>query len=387
MIKGENMKKSILLLILSFILCLGFNTSKFSHGTVYASEINAKAEYLYDFNTGTEIYARNENERLPIASMTKIMLLDLIYENIENGNLSIDEDVTVSENASGMGGSQVFLESGRSYKVSDLIKSITVASANDASVCLAERLYGSEEACVDKMNEKARVLGLNNTLFSNCTGLPKPMQYSSAKDITLIFADLIKHEDYFRYSTIWMDKINHSKNYTEISNTNKLIKHFSGCDGGKTGFTNEAGFCLTATAKRGNMRLISAVIGASDSKARFNAVSTMFNNGFNLYENRAVIDKNIPLEVEYKVKNSKQKSVELYAENDFFVLSKKNEKQPVDFIYDIKTIKAPLKKGSVVGIVTVYSNGVEVGQTNVILGCDLDKKSYFDVLFETIENW
>ena len=159
--------------------------------TAKAENLPVKAKYLYDFNTGTEIYAYNENERLPIASMTKIMLLDLVYENIELKNLSLDEEVTISETASGMGGSQVFLEAGRNYTVSNLIKSVTVASANDASVALAERLYGSEDNCVIKMNEKAKNLGLNNTLFSNCTGLPKPMQYSSAKDIALIFADLI----------------------------------------------------------------------------------------------------------------------------------------------------------------------------------------------------
>jgi len=380
------MKKSLLLFILSFIVCIGV-ASQFTPQITYASELKTKAEYLYDFNTGTEIYAKNENERLPIASMTKIMLLDLVYENIENGNLSIDEEVTVSETASSMGGSQAFLESGKNYKVSDLIKSITVASANDASVCLAERLYGSEQACVDKMNEKAKSLGLNNTLFANCTGLPKPMQYSSAKDIAMIFADLIKHEEYFNYSKIWMDKIQHSKNHTEISNTNKLVKFYNGCDGGKTGFTNEAGFCLTATAKRGNMRLISSVIGANDSKSRFNAVSNMFNNGFNTYENRAVLDKDIPLDLDFKLINSKQNKVQLFAEDDFFILSKKNEKTPVDFVYNIKELKAPIKKGETVGDVTIYSNGVEVGRVNVVLGSNLDKQSYFDIVLETIKNW
>ena len=248
------MKKFINLL--SIIVCFSLITTlNLTKNYVSAEEpIKSKSAYLYDFNTKTEIYAHNENKRLPIASMTKIMLLDLVYENLDNGNISLDEEVTVSENASKMGGSQVFLESGFNYKIGDLIKSITVASANDASVAMAERLYGSEEECVIKMNEKANSLGLKNTQFVNCTGLPKPMQYSSAKDITLIFADLITHKTYFDYSKIWMDKIEHSKNHTEISNTNKLVRFYDGCDGGKTGFTNEAGFCLTATAKRGNKK-------------------------------------------------------------------------------------------------------------------------------------
>ncbi|MBR3804562.1 MAG: D-alanyl-D-alanine carboxypeptidase [Clostridia bacterium] len=355
--------------------------------TVKAENLPVKAKYLYDFNTGTEIYAYNENERLPIASMTKIMLLDLVYENIELKNLSLDEEITISETASGMGGSQVFLEAGRNYTVSNLIKSVTVASANDASVALAERLYGSEDNCVIKMNEKAKNLGLNNTLFSNCTGLPKPMQYSSAKDIALIFADLIKHEGYFEYSKIWMDKIEHSKNSTEIANTNKLIKFYNGCDGGKTGFTNEAGFCLTATAKRGNMRLISSVIGASDSKTRFNETSKLLNEGFNGYENKAVLDKNIPLDFKAKVESSKQGLVEVYPERNYFVLCKKGEKPKVDFEYQLNKVKAPVYKGDKIGKVTIYVNGVESGSVNLLSATNALKMNYFDTLREIANNW
>lgn len=379
------MKKSIK--IIATIIFSAICISTLNVFGVKAETKKAKAEYLYDFNTGTEIYAYNENERLPIASMTKIMLLNLVYENLAVGNITLDEEVCVSENASGMGGSQVFLEAGRNYKVSDLIKSVTVASANDASVALAERLYGSEEECVNKMNEKVKELGLLNTLFSNCTGLPKPMQYSSAKDIVLIFADLIKHEGYFEFSKIWMDKIEHSKNATEIANTNKLVKFYNGCDGGKTGFTNEAGFCLTATAKRGNMRLISSVIGASDSKTRFNEVSSLLNQGFNGYENKAVLDKDLPLEVKAKVSGGKQSLVDVYPEKDFFVFSKKNEKVSVDFEYEFKTLSAPIVCGEKVGHVTVYRDGVEVGKIALLSARKVDKMNYFDTLKEIANSW
>ncbi len=379
------MKKSIK--IIATIIFSAICISTLNVFGVKAETKKAKAEYLYDFNTGTEIYAYNENERLPIASMTKIMLLNLVYQNLAVGNITLDEEVCVSENASGMGGSQVFLEAGRNYKVSDLIKSVTVASANDASVALAERLYGSEEECVNKMNEKVKELGLLNTLFSNCTGLPKPMQYSSAKDIVLIFADLIKHEGYFEFSKIWMDKIEHSKNATEIANTNKLVKFYNGCDGGKTGFTNEAGFCLTATAKRGNMRLISSVIGASDSKTRFNEVSSLLNQGFNGYENKAVLDKDLPLEVKAKVNGGKQSLVDVYPERDFFVFSKKNEKVSVDFEYEFKTLSAPIVCGEKVGNVTVYRDGVEVGKIALLSARKVDKMNYFDTLKEIANSW
>ena len=371
----------LVLSVVSFTLIL-------SKSSASAEEMHkCKSAYLYDFHSKTEIYAFNEDKRLPIASMTKIMLLDLVYENIDNGNLSIDEVITVSENASSMGGSQVFLESGGNYVVSDLIKAVTVASANDASVALAERLYGSEEECVKKMNEKVESLGLKNTLFSNCTGLPKPMQYSSAKDITLIFADLISHQTYFDYSKIWMDKIVHSKNSTEISNTNKLVKFYNGCDGGKTGFTNEAGFCLTATAKRGNMRLISAVLGAPDSKTRFNEVSSMLNNGFNQYENKAVLDKDLPLESKIEVLGGKIKQVEAQPECDYFVFSKKCGNDKIELEYNYFELKAPLKKGEVVGECLVYKNGVCVGKVNLISNASVEKMTYFDYLTEIFKKW
>ena len=381
------MKRFLKLLSLSISLALCF-TICISKNHVDAEEnFKSKSAYLYDFNTKTEIYAYNENQRLPIASMTKIMLLDLVYENLENNRLSLDEKIVVSENASGMGGSQVFLENGGSYTVSDLIKSITVASANDASVALAERLYGSEEECVQKMNEKADSLGLKNTKFSNCTGLPKPTQYSSAKDITLIFADLISHPTYFDYSKIWLDKINHLKNSTEISNTNKLIRFYEGCDGGKTGFTSEAGFCLTATAKRGNMRLISAVIGAPDSKTRFNEVSKMFNNGFNGYENKAVLDKALPLDFKLDVVGGKINKIDVLPKNDFFVFSKRGEKPKVTLEYECFKLTAPIKKGEVVGICTVYNNGVEVGKVELLSNVTVSKMNYFDYVKEIASNW
>ena len=381
------MKKYIKLLscFLGLLFCLTLNLTKNSANA--ETIIKSKSAYLYDFNTKTEIFAYNENQRLPIASMTKIMLLDLVYENLESGNISLDEKVMVSKNASGMGGSQVFLESDNSYLVKDLIKAVTVASANDASVALAERLYGSEEECVKMMNEKANNLGLKNTQFSNCTGLPKPMQYSSAKDITMIFADLISHKTYFDYSKIWLDKIEHSKNATEISNTNKLIRYYEGCDGGKTGFTSEAGFCLTATAKRGNMRLISAVIGAPDSKTRFNEVSTMFNNGFNGYENKAVLDKNLPLNLEVGVLGGKIKSIEVVPEKDFFVFFKKGDKGNIDLDYNFINVKAPISKGDVVGECVIYNSGVEVGRVNLLSNITVDKMTYFDYVFEISKNW
>ncbi|MDE7086859.1 MAG: D-alanyl-D-alanine carboxypeptidase, partial [Clostridia bacterium] len=203
-----------------------------------------KSAYLCDYNSGECIYKENETARMPIASVCKVMTLTLCFDAIEQGKLKLDDKITVSERASGMGGSQVFLQTGLSYQLSDLIKSIIVCSANDSCVAVSETISGSEESFVAQMNKRAEELGCTNTLFANCTGLPKETQYSCAKDVAVMFSNLIKNEEYFNYSKIWLEDFQHPDNRTtSITNTNKLIRKFSACDGGKTGFTNQAGFC------------------------------------------------------------------------------------------------------------------------------------------------
>ncbi len=373
-----------LLLILSSVFSLK-STVVFGKEEV-VNDKNA-SYYLYDFNSKTEIMAKNENKKMPIASMTKIMLLLLCYENISNNGISLDQKITVSENANSFGGSQVFLEANSEYLLGDLLKSVTVASANDASVALAEYFYGSEQACVDAMNKKVESLGLKNTLFANCTGLPKPMQYSTAKDIAIIFSKLIEYEKYFNYSSIWLDKIQHKNNYTEISNTNKLIKFYNGCDGGKTGFTNEAGFCLTATAKRGNMRLIASVLKAETSKDRFNTVSSLFNYGFNNFSNKVLVDSKIKLDDQLMVVGGKTDKIDLRPQNDFYVFAKRNENLNIELKYNYASVNAPVKVGDVVGEIVVYKDGVEIGKVNVVSDTEVLKSSYFDNIGKLIKNW
>ena len=234
------MKKFKILLIFLAIICL-FNTLK-PYATVSAESnltANSESAYLIEYQTGTVLYSKNEEKRLPIASMTKLMLLLLTFENIENGSLKIDEKINVSSTASGMGGSQVYLEADKEYVCSDLIKSIIIASANDASVAMAERLYGSEENCVSAMNNRAKELQMNSTLYSNCTGLPKPTQYSCAKDVAMLLSKVCAYSQYFEYSKTWMDELQHpSGNVTGLTNTNKLVRFYVGCDGGKTGYTS-----------------------------------------------------------------------------------------------------------------------------------------------------
>ena len=349
----------------------------------------AKAAYLMEAGGGEVVFSKNENDRLPIASMTKIMLLNLVFESVERGELSLEEDVSVSENAQSMGGSQVFLEAGHSYKAGDLIKSVIVSSANDSSVCLAERLFGSESDAVDKMNEKAKEWGLENTLFSNVTGLPKPTQYSSAKDVAIMLDNLITHDDYFRYSTIYLDEITHAEgNTTMLTNTNKLVKFYNGCDGGKTGYTSDAGFCLAATAKRGAMRVIGVVIGESDSKQRFADVSSLFDHAFNNYTRKILFDKDELIDEKIKLYCANEDFVDLRVKDSVYSFEKKGENNEFTVSIDLKDgIVAPIKRGETVGTLTVFKNGVEYRTEDVVSAQDIDRLNVFEGFKKIAERW
>ena len=380
------MKKLFFVLLIAITFIAPLKSYKASANQNLGS--NSKSSILIEANDNTVIFANNEYKRLPIASMTKIMLLNLCYEAIDNKELSLEEDVLVSSTASGMGGSQVFLEANCKYKAKDLIKSIIIASANDASVAMAERLFGSEANCVQAMNDKCRQWGLKDTLFSNCTGLPKPTQYSSAYDVAIMLSKLIRHKEYFTFSNVWMDEICHSEGrVTELTNTNKLVKFYDGCDGGKTGFTQESGFCLAATAKRGGLRLISVVINACDSKARFADVSNMFDYGFDNFTNKMIIDCSKPLEIDVKVEKSNQDKICVAPKENVFVFCERNAKE--DFTIDFSPLEvcAPVKKGDVVGKLKIYKNNVEYKSVDVISLEDVSKKTYFDYILDIGSKW
>lgn len=387
---------SVIFIFLAFmftISCLfGMSLNKglaYSNNEVNSLKIESKSAYLIDANTKTVILSKNENEKLPIASMCKIMTLLLCFDAINNKEIRLDDYVTVSDNASGMGGSQVFLESGAEYLVGELIKSIVVASANDACVAMAEAISGSEDVFVEKMNKKAQELNMDNTVFANCTGLPKPTQYSCAKDVAIMFSELLKHEDYFKFSKIWTDKVMHPNDrFTEISNTNKLIRFYNGCDSGKTGYTTEAGHCLSASAVKNGMRLISVVISAPDSKTRFAEASAMFNYGFANYVNKIVVDNNKPLDLSVKINGGKKDSIEVVAEESFFLFSKKDQKRGVelDFI-PIDKIKAPIHIGDIVGKLNIYENGILIGSINVLSNENVNNKTYFDIINDISTSW
>lgn len=352
---------------------------------------SARSAYLMDYDTGTVIYERNSDAKHPIASMVKIMTLLLTFENVNNGTLSLDEKLTISQTASGMGGSQMFLDAGKEYSVSDLIKGVTVVSANDASVALAEAISGSKEAFVDLMNEKAQKLGMVNTVFVNVTGLPESGQHSTAKDVSIMMRELLKNDEYYKYSGIYMENYTHPDGrISELVNTNKLIRFYNGCDAGKTGFTNDAMFCLSASAKRDGTRFIATVLGAQSSKERFAEVSGMFNYAFANYKNTKIVDKTQLISNEITIKGGKSETIEICADRDICALTKKGDKTQyeVSVVVDEK-LKAPIKKGAVIGKIVVTSkvDGAVIGEANIITMKDVDSKSLADSIKDISDSW
>lgn len=384
--------KKITTAILSLGLATCFTGFLTTYKSAYADTAKltegCKSAYLCDYNSGECIYKENETSRMPIASVCKVMTLTLCFEAIEQGKLNVEDKITISERAAGMGGSQVFLQSGLSYPLDEIIKSIVVCSANDSCVAVSECISGSEESFVTLMNERAEQLGCNDTLFANCTGLPKETQYSCAKDVAIMFSNLIKNEEYFKYSKIWLEDFKHPDNRTTtITNTNKLIRKYSACDGGKTGFTNQAGFCLASTATKDNLRLVSVVLGADSSDNRFSSAISMFNYGFSNYKNMVVLDKSINLNDKLCVDGSKKAEIGVHPARSSYVFSPVGGTPDVQRNVIAYDIKAPVKKGDIVGKIEVYKDGVLYDTIDLLAAEDADKATYGDFFKRVARGW
>ncbi|WP_373230543.1 D-alanyl-D-alanine carboxypeptidase family protein [Cohnella sp.] len=322
---------------------------------------SARSAILMDADSGTVIYEKNSNAALPPASITKIMTMLLIMEAIDEGRLKLTDKVQTSEFAASMGGSQIFLESGEEMTVEEMLKGVALASGNDASVALAEKLGGSEEQFVVMMNEKARQLGMTNTKFVNCNGLPAEGHVSSAKDIALMSRELLKYEGITKYTGLYQDYLrkDSSKPFWLV-NTNKLVRFYHGADGLKTGFTSEAKFCLSATARRENMRLIAVVMGEPNTKTRNAEVSHMFDYAFAQYTNVPIYKKGDPIGT-LSVEKGKVNKVPLEAKYSYSVLLKKGDAGKGirhELMLD-PSIKAPIEIGQPIGKLVVY-RGSEV---------------------------
>lgn len=358
-------------------------------GNAVEREEGVKAAYVCEAESGTTVAVQRETERLPIASMCKIMTLLLAFEAADAGELSLEESVAVSEHAAGMGGSQVFLDAGLSYPAGELLKSIAVCSANDSCVAISERIAGSEEAFVERMNERARELGAENTLFANCTGLPREPQYSCAKDVALMLRELLKHEPFFDYAGIRLEDFRHPDGrVTTMTNTNKLLRKLEGCDGGKTGFTQEAGFCLAATAKRGETRLVCVVIGAESSDARFECTARLLNETFATHERRVVAAADRPMENALAVRGSRSDRIGYAPERSLGIFVKKGEKADVRTELILPAdVRAPVMRGDRVGEAVLLRDGVEIDRCALISLDDAPRYSYGEAFREGAHLW
>ena len=347
---------------------------------------SAKSAILIEKSTGKIIYEKNSHEKMAPASMTKMMSLLLIMESIDNNKIKLTDKVTVSKNAASMGGSQILLEENEEMKVEDLLKGIAIASGNDAVVALAEYIAGTEKDFVEKMNSKAKKLGLSDTNFKNCHGLDEEGHYSSAYDMAVIAKELLKHENILKYTSVYETYLReNSKRKIWLVNTNKLVRFKKGVDGLKTGYTKTAGYCLTATMKKDNMRLIATVMGEDTIDNRNKEVSSLLDYGYNTYKMQKIYSKNKVLKV---IKNDKIKdnNIKIVPTKDIYVLTKKSEKLNPSYKIKIDNIKTNIKKGNKVGTIDIINNKKIINRTNLTVSNDIKKTNIVELYLKYIKD-
>jgi len=373
------MKKVVSLIVMSLLLSTAFTSSVFAREESIDLVDKVKSAILIERDTGTILFEKNSNEQLPPASMTKVMTMLLIMEAIDQGKLSMKEKIRTSEYAASMGGSQIFLEPGEEMTTEQMLQGIAIASGNDASVAMAERLAGSEEEFVKQMNKKAKELGLKNTEFKSATGLPGKNDYSTAHDMAIMAKELLKYEDITKFTRVYEAYLreNTDKKFWLV-NTNRLVRFYPGVDGLKTGFTNEAKYCLTATAEKDGMRVIAVVFGAPTSKDRNAQVTKMLDYAFSQYKTHPMFERNRVLG-KVAVSKGEKKRVEALTSEPISLLTKKGEgieniKQTVILN---KNIKAPVKKGDKIGVLKLEQGGKTLVESPLVAKEASDKASWW----------
>lgn len=354
-------------------------------------EITSVSCVLMEGSTGTILYDKNMHDVLPPASITKIMTLLLIYEALEAGDIVLEDTVTVSEHAASMGGSQVFLEVGETQTVETMIKCISIASANDACVAMAEIISGSEEAFVRKMNIRAKELGMNDTVFVNCCGLDIEGHVSSAYDVALMSRELImNYPEVSTYSTIWMETIIHTtrkgKSEFGLTNTNKLIKQYNGITGLKTGSTGNAKYCLSATANREDITMIAVIMAAPDTKTRFNEAAKLLNYGY-ANCNRYVDKHEDFTQTQIELKGGIEDKVEVVPKQEFFylLLNGENAEDIEEQVVLYEEVKAPISEGEELGMISYYRNGTLLGSVPLVSVKEVREATYLDYLLKVLK--
>ncbi|MGL5575907.1 MAG: D-alanyl-D-alanine carboxypeptidase family protein [Sarcina sp.] len=360
----KNLFKKPLMILLTFIIIFSIAIPVIAEPSE-TIQVEANSALLIEATSGDVIFEKNSNIKYAPASVTKVMTMLLTMEAIDSGKISFNDKVTISENSKKMGGSSMLLDTGEIRTVEELIKGVGIASGNDAAVALAEYLGGSEENFVGMMNKRASELGMKNTHFKNCTGLPIEGHVSTATDISIMSRELLKHESILKYTGTYMETISEGrKTPIELVNHNKLVRFFKGCDGLKTGFTQEAKYCITATAKRDGTRMISVIMGAPTFKIRNRDASMLMNYGFSKYETLKLVSKGEDVKIQYLDKNNKKYLI-LKAENSFEKTLPKGSKEKISVEININKNLNKVKKGDIVGEYSFYLGDEKLGQVNL----------------------
>lgn len=381
------MKKGLILILIGILIVTPIISIKAENRATTDLASNAKSAILIEATTGEIIYEKNSHEKLAPASMTKMMSMLLVVESIEKGIISWNQMITVSENASKMGGSQILLETGEQMSVSDLFKGVAVMSGNDAVVALAESIAGTEEEFVNMMNKRAKELGLKDTQFKNPHGLDDANHYSSAYDMSLIAKELVKHEKIFEYTSIYEDYLRKGTDKELwLVNTNKLVRFYPGVDGLKTGYTETAGYCLTATAKKNNMRLIAVAMGEPDSSTRNSEITSMLDYGFAQYMATELLNKKTTI-AKVEIEKGKEKYVEVVPKNSVSLITKKTVKRGnISYNLKLDNVKAPIKTGDVIGNLEILEDGKVIDKVDVTVKNDVQKANFLELYWHYLQD-
>ena len=373
------------LIMISFIL-LPFSQIAYGAEEDPMNNIEAKSALLMEPISGKILYERNVDEKFAPASVTKVMTMLLAMEAIDNGKISLEDKVTCSENAKKMGGSTMLLDTGEVRTMEELLKGVAIASGNDAAVAIAEYIGGTESDFVNLMNERASELGMQNTTFKNSNGLPAEGHLSTARDIAIMSQELLKHPTILKYSGIYMETISEGrKSPIELVNHNKLVRFFPGCDGLKTGFTNEAKYCISATAKRNGVRMLTVIMGAPTYKTRNRDAGILMNFGFSKYEGKKLVSKDEDVE-EIPMGKQTDRVFIAKAKEDLEVVVPKGTKDELAKKIVIDEIKDEYKEGDIIGKCEVYLGDQKVGEVELYSDRDIEKGGLLDSIKYNIKN-
>lgn len=351
--------------------------------------LTSPAAILAEASTGTIIFEKNADEKREVASITKLMTALLVLEALDRGDVQLTDSVQVSQNAAAMKGSQALLDANATYSLEDLLRTTIMASANDSAVALAEYLCGNEDAFVARMNARAQELGMTNTMYVNCTGYPQEGQYTTARDVCTLCCEVAKHPAYTTYSSVWIDTLTHpGGRVTDLTNTNRLVRFYDGCDGFKTGSTDAAKYCLAATAQKNGMRLVAIVLGTPVSQTRFDEARAMLDYGFANYQRVVIANKGDLLGESLPVHCGAADTVELALGSGLSMLLKNGQQSGLKLELALpEYVDAPVAAGDVLGTVNVLLDGQVIAKLTCVAAADVPRPGFIEGLYRILNNW